>query len=57
MRRVANPRPHIIAVASGAQKGDLPPRPKAIGANPKIVVRDVRMMGRIRTWQPLRMAK
>ena len=47
--------PHIMAVASGAQKMDLPPRPNAIGAKPKMVVREVSIMGRIRTWHALTM--
>ncbi len=50
MRRVEKASPHIMAVASGAQKMDLPPRPNAIGAKPKMVVREVSIMGRIRTW-------
>ena len=57
IRRVAKPRPHMMAVAKGAQKTDLPPTPKAMGANPHIVVIEVRMMGRIRTWQPRTRAK
>ncbi len=51
------PRPHMIAVAIGDQRGDLPPRPIAIGAKPNMVVREVRIMGRMRTWHPLTIAK
>ena len=47
IRMVANPSPHIMAVAKGAQKMDLPPTPKAMGANPQMVVREVRIIGRM----------
>jgi len=46
---VAKARPHMMAVANGAQKIDLPPTPKAMGANPHMVVIDVSIMGRMRT--------
>lgn len=38
-----------MAVARGAQKMDFPPTPKAMGAKPNMVVRDVNMIGLIRT--------
>ena len=57
MRIVANPSPHMMAVANGAQKTDLPPTPKAMGAKPHMVVRDVSIMGRMRTWHARMMAR
>ena len=53
---VASASPKIIVYAIGIQIGDFPPKPIAIGMRPKIVVSEVRMIGRNRILPPFRIA-
>ena len=45
---VENTRPKMMVLAIGPQITDLPPRPRAVGVVPAMVVSDVRRIGRRR---------
>ena len=55
--RVAAESPKIIVLANGIQIGDLPPSPVAMGINPKIVVTEVKIIGRKRTLPAFKIAR